>query len=69
MLLNLLLWACDKPIIDSGKPEVVEESSETVDLEEDIPVFQFAKPKSHTNVDGQGWARGRGGRWTSTNRR
>ena len=26
MLLNLLLWACDKPIADSGKPEVVEES-------------------------------------------
>ena len=26
MLLNLLLWACDKPIVDSGKPEVVEES-------------------------------------------
>ena len=26
--------------------------------------FQFAKPKSHTNVDGQGWAKGRGGRWT-----
>ena len=26
MLLSLLLWACDKPILDSGKPEVVEES-------------------------------------------
>jgi len=26
MLLSLLLWACDKPILDSGKPEVIEES-------------------------------------------
>lgn len=26
MLLNLLLWACDKPIIDSSSPEPVEES-------------------------------------------
>ena len=26
MLLNLLLWACDAPILDSGEPEVVEES-------------------------------------------
>ena len=26
MLLSLLLWACDKPILDSGEPEVVEES-------------------------------------------
>ena len=26
MLLNLLLWACDKPILDSSSPEPVEES-------------------------------------------
>ena len=26
MLLNLLLWACDKPILDTSKPEQVVES-------------------------------------------
>jgi thiol-disulfide isomerase/thioredoxin len=26
MLLNLLLWACDKPILDSSEPEIIEES-------------------------------------------
>ena len=44
MLLNLLLWACDKPILDTSKPEHVVESP--IHWNKDIILQEIAELKS-----------------------